>query len=391
MKRSLLIFITVLGLLSYPLAGYANHAEEDFENLFEDAVVLSVGSPNAIYDNKDQIIDQNNFNIVPYVANQRTLVPIRFISESLGGRVAWKQSTSTATITTGGKEIKITLGSSRVYVNGKKTSLDTPAQYKQGRVFVPLRFISETIGKKVFYERGIIAISNKTILHPYEDWEIVDYLQFVLSPYQKIPYTGKKLSTQKIADFEQSVVVLESLDQDGEPIGFGSAFSVGYGLFLTNYHVLDGASDYGIYTAHDQYYEVAGIVAVDKEADLALVKTKIRTNVPPLRIGSTDNIAKGQSIVTIGNPEGLQNTISTGIISGLRVMDGLGIIQFTAPIAEGSSGGALFNKKGEVIGVTTSGIDQGNLNFAIPIDYASAWIYQFKTMSFSKIKVLTKL
>lgn len=391
MKRSLLIIITVLGLLSCPLAGYAQHAERDLENVLEDAVVLSVGSPNAIYDNKDQIIDPYNFNIVPYVANQRTLVPIRFISESIGGRISWNQATSTATIINAGKEIKITLGSNLVYVNGKKTSLDSPAQYKQGRVFVPLRLISETLGKKVFYERGIIAISDTTILHPYEDWEIVDYLQFVLAPYQKIPYTGKNLSTQKIADFEQSVVVLESLDQAGEPIGFGSAFAVGYGLFLTNYHVIEGGTDFGIYTAHDQYYEVAGIVEVDKEADLALVKTKIRTNVPPLRIGSMDNLVKGQSVVTIGNPEGLQNTISTGIISGLRVMDGLAVIQFTAPITAGSSGGALFNNKGEVIGVTTSGIEHGNLNFAIPVDYAITWIYEYKTMSFSKIKVLTKL
>lgn len=148
LKRSLLIVITILGLLSYPFAGYAQDAESDFESLFRDAVILSLGSPNAIYDNMDQIIDDNNFNIVPYVTNKRTMVPLRFISESLGGQVAWNQGTSTATITNAGKEIKIIVGSSRVLVNGKKSTLDTPAQYKQGRVFVPLRFISETIGKK---------------------------------------------------------------------------------------------------------------------------------------------------------------------------------------------------------------------------------------------------
>lgn len=233
-------------------------------------------------------------------------------------------------------------------------------------------------------------ISNKTILRPYWDREIVDYLKFVLAPYQKIPYTGKKLSTQKIASFEQSVVLLESLDRDGNSVGFGSAFAIGYGLFLTNYHVIDGASSYGIYTGHDQYYEVAGVVAADKQADLALVKTKIRTNMPPLRTASTQNLAKGQPVVTIGNPEGLQNTISTGIISGFRYFDGMDLIQFTAPIAEGSSGGALFNKKGEVIGVTTSGADYGNLNFAVPIEYAKPWIAKYKTMSFSKIRVLNQ-
>ena len=111
MKRGLLIVITILGLLCYPFSGYAQADELNFEDLFNEAVILSIGSPNAIYDTEDRIIDENNYNIVPYVKNQRTMVPLRFISESLGARVAWNQATSTATITLAGKEIKITLGS----------------------------------------------------------------------------------------------------------------------------------------------------------------------------------------------------------------------------------------------------------------------------------------
>ncbi|WP_160034942.1 stalk domain-containing protein [Paenibacillus sp. An7] len=390
MKRRLLVLITILGLLCYPLSGYAQADELDFEDLFNEAVILSIGSPNAIYDTEDRIIDENNYNIVPYVKSQRTMVPLRFISESLGARVAWNQATSTATITLAGKEIKITLGSKTILVNGKKTALDAPAEYQQGRTFVPIRLISETLGKKVFYSRGIIVISEKAILHPVQDAEIVDYLKFILEPYNKSPYTGKNLTNQQIAGFEQSVVVLEALDRSGESTGFGSAFAVGYGLYLTNYHVINEASSYVIYTGKDQVYEAAGIVAVDKMNDLALVKAKIRTNVPPLHIGSTQNLAKGQAVVAIGNPEGLQNTVSTGVISGLRVIDGQSLIQFTAPIASGSSGGALFNKKGEVIGVTSSSIDEGNLNFAVPIDYAKSWISKYNSAAFSKITVLNQ-
>ncbi|WP_422661213.1 stalk domain-containing protein [Paenibacillus sp. EC2-1] len=392
MKRGLLIFITILSLLSYPISGYAQAEtkELNFEDLFSEAVILSIGSPNAIYDNEDRIIDENNYNIVPYVKNQRTLVPLRFISESLGARVAWNQATSVATITHAGKEIKITLGSKTVIVNGKKTALDAPAEYKQGRTFVPLRVISETLGKKVFYNRGVLVISNKSILNANRDAEIVDYLKFILEPYTKSPYTGKTLSNKQIAGFEQSVVLLESLDRKGESIGFGSAFAVGYGLFLTNYHVINEASSYLIITGKDQVYEAAGIVAVDKKNDLALVKAKIRTNVPPLHIGSTQNLSKGQAVVAIGSPEGLQNKVSTGVVSGFRVIDNQRLIQFTAPIDSASSGGALFDKKGAVIGVTLSGLEEGNLNFAVPIDYSKSWISKYNSMTFSNISLLNQ-
>lgn len=184
--------------------------------------------------------------------------------------------------------------------------------------------------------------------------------------------------------------MLVKYNSSGESTGFGSAFAVGYGLYLTNYHVIDGASSYMIYTEKDQGYEVSGVVAVDKTNDLALVKTKIRTNVPPLHIGSSQNVAKGQDVVAIGNPEGLQNTISTGIISGLRYINNQSLIQITAPIAPGSSGGPLFNKKGGVIGVTTSSLMEGNLNFAVHIDYAKSWISKYNAMTFKDIKVLNQ-
>ncbi|CAM2974418.1 trypsin-like peptidase domain-containing protein [Paenibacillus sediminis] len=383
MKRLFMIFMLVIGLSTNPLTSFAEDSSSS--SIFSGAIILSVGSPNAIYDNTDQIIDEDNFNVVPFVKNGRTLVPLRFVSESLEANVVWNGKTSTATITSTGKVINITPGRSVLLINNKNYPLDAAAEYKEGRIFVPLRAISEAFGKEVFFDRGIIVISNTSY-----DQDIINYLRFVLAPFKKDPYTGKTLNTEQIANLEQSVVLLESFDREGKSIGFGTAFAVGYGLFLTNYHVISEASQYLIETVQDRFYDVDGIVAVNKADDLALVKTKIRTNIPPLRIGSTWNLAKGQSIVTIGNPEGFQNTMSTGIISGLRTIDNERYIQITAPITNGSSGGPLFNIKGEVIGINTMGEDKGNLNFAVPIDYASAWIAKYKAMNFSSIKVLNQ-
>lgn len=84
----------------------------------------------------------------------------------------------------------------------------------------------------------------------------------------------------------------------------------------------------------------------------------------------------GEPVVAIGNPYGWENTISDGLISGIREIEDLKLLQITTPISPGSSGGALFNMKGEVIGITTIGSEWGaqNLNFAIPINYLRTMI-----------------
>ena len=389
MKQLLSIFLVIsLFIQLQPLV----HADEDidFNEMFAGAIVLSIGSTNAISDNTDLMIDENNFRITPFIKNQTTLVPLRFISENMGASVAWEAKSSTATITKGSKKIQITLGSSKLKINGLSYPLAAPAQYKEGRVFVPLRVISEAFGKKVFYERGIIVISDLVMPQLGQNTELIDYLRFVLAPFGKDPYTGRTLSVEQIAKLEQSVVLLESFDREGASLGFGTAFAVGYGLFLTNYHVIADSSSYLIQTGQDRYYDVDGVVAYSEEADLAIVKTSIRTNIPPLRIGSSLKLAKGQEIVAIGNPEGLQNTVSTGIVSGIRTMGADRLIQITAPITNGSSGGPLFNRIGEVIGINTMGAEQGSLNFSVPIEYAGSWISVYSKKSFANIQVLNQ-
>ena len=380
------LFISVLtAFAAFPSAA-SGETELDYEALFRNTVILYVGSPNAVVDAADRIVDEDNFQVAPFVKNGRTLVPLRFVSESLGASVVWDAATSTATLVKGKTKVTIAQASKRMTVNGAAKTLDVAAANAHNRLFVPLRAISEAFGQFVMYERGAIVVSAASLLDPVRDRDMIDYLIFMLEPFRKDSYTGKTLSVEQLAAYEQSVVLLESYDLEGNPLGFGSAFAVGYGLFLTNYHVIEDADQYRIVTAQDRYYEVEGIVAVDANADLDLVKTVIRTNVPPLRLAaSTKGLAKGQPVVAIGNPEGLQNTVSTGIVSGVRDFGGYRLIQTTAPISPGSSGGPLLDAKGEVIGVNTLGSEQGNLNFAVSVEYAKNWVDYYKPVPFRGI------
>ncbi|SEO83294.1 trypsin-like peptidase domain-containing protein [Paenibacillus sp. OV219] len=369
-------------------ASYANE-QLDFQVLFKKAIILYQGSPNAIVDLSDKVIDESNYDVTPLASHGRTLVPLRFIGESLGALVSWNMSDSTVAIQGKSLTVKLKLGSTQMSVGGAVKKLDVPMQNLKGRVYVPLRAVSEAFGKQVFFDRGVIVINDAINLNPLRDKDMINYLIETLKPFEKDPYNGRTQTIEKLGVMDQSVVVLESFDHAGNSTGFGSAFAVGPGLFLTNYHVIDHASSYQIVTEQDRYYDVAGVIAADKKRDLALVKTKLRTNVPPLHLGTYKSLVKGQSIWTIGNPDGFQNTLSTGIISGIRLDGDSPAIQMTAPITSGSSGGPLLNMKGEVVGITSMGIeDNGSLNFAVPIDDALSWVHNAKLTAFGYISLL---
>ncbi len=113
------------------------------------------------------------------------------------------------------------------------------------------------------------------------------------------------------------------------------------------------------------------MLATDKIRDLAIIKIHGKT-FPALTLGNSDQIQVGEEVVAIGNPLGLELTVSNGILSGVRQTKEEGtFLQTTAPISHGSSGGPLFNMSGEVIGINTLYLEGGeNLNFAIPVNDA---------------------
>ena len=176
--------------------------------------------------------------------------------------------------------------------------------------------------------------------------------------------------TDAIDAADASVVTVFCYDMDEELTATGSGFVAFDGqTVVTNYHVMKSAYSCKITTNQDVSYEVAGILAFSKERDIAILKLEKDTELEPLTFGSSDDLKKGAHILAIGSPLGIKNTVSTGVISGRPTIDSIEVLQFTAPISEGSSGGALFDEDGNVVGVTfASYVDGQNLNLAIPIE-----------------------
>ena len=169
----------------------------------------------------------------------------------------------------------------------------------------------------------------------------------------------------------KSLFYVEVYDENLNFTGNASGFvSFDEHLFVTNQHVIDGARYLKIWDDDQYIYFLDRVAASDREMDIALLIFPDGKQYESLEQG-TDPLKRGQPIVTIGSPEGYQGTVAEGIISAFPPMEGnedRKYIQISAPISPGSSGGALFDDRGRVIGVTTSTLEAGqNLNFCIPI------------------------
>jgi hypothetical protein len=186
-----------------------------------------------------------------------------------------------------------------------------------------------------------------------------------------LPNTGNAQSAQEIAKKAfRSTVLLVMEDVNGQPLSLGSGFFVRDGEIASNLHVVEcAARGYAKLVGEKAKYDIEGITAVDPERDLVVVKISAgRSQALPL--GNSDTVQVGESVYAVGNPQGLEGTFSQGIVSSIREV-GIGkLLQITAPISPGSSGGPVLNGKGEVIGVSVATFRGGqNLNFAIPSNY----------------------
>lgn len=146
------------------------------------------------------------------------------------------------------------------------------------------------------------------------------------------------------------------------------------GYIITNHHVIDRASEIEIFFDDGKRTRLkAQVIGMDKKTDLALLKVKNGPHLLPLKLGNSDSVRVGESVVAIGNPFGLNHTVTAGIISAKNRVIGQGpydnYLQTDASINPGNSGGPLFNSSGEVIGINTAINAAGqNLGFAIPIN-----------------------
>ena len=172
-----------------------------------------------------------------------------------------------------------------------------------------------------------------------------------------------------IKRIKPSVVIVFVYDDKGEFLKLGSGFFISQsGDIITNYHVLQGADSAEVKTSDGKTYPITYIVAEDEQSDIIRLSVDIPSKyVHSLSLSATVPEV-GERIIVYGSPLGLEKTVSDGIVSAIREVPGYGkLIQITAPISPGSSGSPVLNMKGEVIGVATFQMIEGqNLNFAIP-------------------------
>ena len=185
---------------------------------------------------------------------------------------------------------------------------------------------------------------------------------------REVADTGRQeKSFEQLALLASSVVMIGIHDRKGDMIGTGSGIMIGTdGYILTNSHVASGGSCYSVRIEEDEtVYSTDELVKYHSVLDLAVLRIERRLVPLPVYRGS-QKLLRGQKVVAIGSPLGLFNSVSDGIISGFRNIDGVDMIQFTAPTSHGSSGGALLNMYGEVIGISTAGFDNAqNINLAV--------------------------
>jgi serine protease Do len=207
-------------------------------------------------------------------------------------------------------------------------------------------------------------------------------------PSANSPSAGTRMSAKDIYKSASPAIVRLEVGDDK----MGTGFIVDKeGLVATNWHVVVGESKIKVHTYDRQQYWVQSIAAVDKEHDLILVRIAAHKPLPVVSLGDSSQMSPGDVVYAVGNPLGVFDySITDGLISALRpYKPNFTLLQISAPISPGSSGGPLFNQYGQVIGMTHSIIQSNdprqitveNINMAIPINYIKPLLKQQVTMS----------
>lgn len=182
-------------------------------------------------------------------------------------------------------------------------------------------------------------------------------------------FAQRELLPRLIKKIKPSVVAVVIFDRKNQQIAQGSGFFIAANRVITNRHVIEDA-DHALIKTHDGgAFVVQGVLAASEEDDLALLQINVPANISiyPLPL-KTEPPEEGEQVLVIGNPLGLEGTISDGLISSIRELEkSKTILQITAPISPGSSGSPVIDLRGEVVGIATSQLSKGqNLNFAMP-------------------------
>ncbi len=213
----------------------------------------------------------------------------------------------------------------------------------------------------------------------------------VLFVFYVLQTSAQDLLPQLVKLIKPSAVAIETFDANGKIISRGSGFFISKNHIITNRHVIEKSSRVEIHLLNGKKYTASGVVAIDGEGDLAVLQVEVPPESAfPLTV-SPETPQEGESILVIGNPYGLEGSVSNGIVSAVREFPNYGkIIQITAPISPGSSGSPVVNMRGQVIGVATLQAAEGqSLNFAVPSErIAKLKINEVKTFTALKAETI---
>ncbi|MBJ6361468.1 stalk domain-containing protein [Paenibacillus sp. GCM10012307] len=339
MVQKLVLSLFAVGLAAAPLSGLQ-------------AVQTASAASTAVQSKIQVYLDGKKIAFQPDPIQEKgtTLVPMRPLFEALGANISWNEQTQTVIAKKDNTVISLKIGSTRAAVNNKSLVLDVPAKVVNGATLVPLRFVGESLDASIKWEASSRSIHITSAEQRNEDnWKKIE--------------ESKLTVAQNVALNDNKVVMIETDRSQG------SGVVVGKRLILTNYHVMTSTKSAKATTLNGKEFKVEGLVAYNKDADLALIQTSTDIGISSVTLGDDKEIRKGDKIIAIGSPRGVRNTVSQGLISNIYFENGVQHFQINAPIDHGSSGGGLFDEFGNLIGLTTSKVEgsSADLNFAVSV------------------------
>lgn len=422
MRRLSILLLALLAVLAFSTAALAAQS----------SIILTLGSNEVSIDGAAMTVDVAP-EVVTVNGGGVTFVPVRFITENLGLTNSWSAAApNDVALSGGGFTATIIIGSTTAAVNGSVKTLLAPPYISNNRTMVPLRFISENLGYAVSFDAAsskiIIDCSSKAstaqaICPKCGSANIVldaaspaDCKQVGLSegshcaacgaiitaqsilPQAEHKYTESitkpaALGTEGIKTFTcqycgssytesyllskytpeeiyelliPSVAEINTLDSRGRALTMGSGFVLSAdGAIITNYHVIEDAYAIEV-NIGEQSYEVISVLAYDKTLDIAVLKVEAADLIPV--VINLAEVKTGSAVYAVGSSKGLTRTFSNGIVTHAgRDIEGVRYVQHNAAISSGNSGGPLVNEYGEVIGVNTFTLrDSQNLNLPLP-------------------------
>jgi S1-C subfamily serine protease len=195
-----------------------------------------------------------------------------------------------------------------------------------------------------------------------------------------------------------AVLTIIASNRAGTAVSQGSGFIISSdGLAGSNYHVIKGSTEAIAECCSGRVFEIHSVEGADLEKDLVVFQLYERgsadkpQNLPYVTLGSSKDVSVGDKVIAVGSPQGLENTISDGILSAVREYKSIRYLQITAPISPGSSGGPVLNENGKMVGIATFQFEKGqNLNFAVDAEHIRPLLDQHFGVSLAEFQSVVR-